>query len=72
MSTTLVTELKRHVTDPPAPDFYTVQGAAAWRRGVLARAWIPRRPNPYTRRYMRRAWQAGYDAMATAIREATR
>lgn len=68
-----VKELDRMLDDPRPPEYYSRPARAAFDRGVRSRAWHPRpntSRNPYTRRYMQRAWLEGWDAMNKAIEAA--
>lgn len=66
--TILVKELGTHIDEPAPPQFYSQQGQAAWRRGFTARCWRGEKAsNPYTRRFMRRAWMAGWDVAHSRI-----
>lgn len=67
----LVKELGKHVDTPQPPAFYSRPAKAAFDRGVMARCWRGADAQcRYTRRYMIRAWQEGFDAAAKAIEAA--
>lgn len=69
----LVKELGKHVENPTPPYHLSRPARAAFDRGVRSRARHPRPSldrNPYSRRYMRRAWIEGWDAMNAIIKAA--